>query len=242
MIFLLEALAKYRMTYWFRSAVWVACTCTVCSAGAMQAHSTLPPTSHHGSTLPVVGAPAAAVTQRADPSVVKAQAPNSSSKTSERPAKVILKNGLLTVESNNSDLGQILREIAAISGMTVEGSIRSVRVFGNYGPGDSRDVLTDLLRGLGYNFMMVGVTHDGTPRELDLTLQSGGSALIPYPPPTSTASQPQQNPVVTMPDEDAPGPGAILHVPPAGPDNPQDRVQQNLQRLRDMHNPQRPPQ
>ena len=242
MKFLLEALAQYRMTYWFRSAVWVACTCTVCSAAAMQADSTSPPTSHQGPTQPVVVAPATSDTRRANSLGVQTQAPGSSSNASERPAKINLKNGLLTVESNNSDLGQILKEITAISGMTVEGAIRSVRVFGNYGPGDSREVLTDLLRGLGYNFMMVGITHDGTPRELDLTPQSGGSGPIPSPPSTSAAAQPQQNPVITTPDDEAPGPGAILHVPPAGPDNPQDRVQQNLQRLRDMHTPQRPQQ
>lgn len=242
MNYLLEALAKYRMTHRFRSAIWLACTCTVCSASAMQADGTSPTTSHHAPTQPVVGAPTATVVQQADPPGVKAQASISSTNANERPAKVILRKGLLTVESNNSDLGKILNKISAISGMTVDGSIRSVRVFGNYGPGDSRDVLTDLLRGLGYNFVMIGVTSDGAPKELDLTVQSGGSAPIPSPHPTSTASQPQQNPIVTMPDEDPPGPGAILHVPPAGPDNPQDRVQQNLQRLRDMHNPPRPPQ
>ncbi len=235
MSFLVEVLAKFRMTPWFRGAVWAACTCTVCSAGAMQAGSSSSPTSHPSPAQAVVRATATAGTQRKDTLGVT---PNPSVNASERPAKVILKNGLLTVESNNSDLGQILKEIASISGMTVEGSIRSVHVFGMYGPGDTRDVLTDLLRGLGYNFMMVGATRDGTPRELDLTPQSGGSAPAPSPPSTSTASQPQQ----TMPDEDAPGPGAILHVPPAGPDDPQDRVRQNLQRLRDMRNPQRAPQ
>ena len=82
-----------------------------------------------------------------------------------RPAKVTLTNGTLTVEANNSDLSQILKKVADDSGMVIEGSIKSIRVYGVYGPLNPFDVLTTLLTGSGYNFTMFGVTHQGAPRE-----------------------------------------------------------------------------
>ena len=154
----------------------------------------------------------------------------------ERPAEVHLKGGLLTVAADNSDLTQILAAIANVSGMVIDGSVGDVRVFGTYGPGNSRDVLTKLLRGLGYNFIMVGATPEGTPRTLQLTLQrasappSSGPAVSTQTPPRETHAE----------DQEQPGPGAILHVPPAPPEDTQDRMRQTLQRLQQMHDQQKP--
>ncbi len=234
-----DILAKYRATFCFRSAAWIACISTVCCAGAMQANGTSPRASHHH-TSPGHKDRAASSTQRANPQSAKtplSPSPNASA----QPATVTLKNGLLTVDANNSDLGQILKDVADISGMTVDGSLGSIRVFGVYGPGNSRDVLTDLLTGLGYNFMMVGVTQQGPPQKLELTLRSAGSTPVPSPLPTAAASDQHENPAANPSDQEPPGPGAVMTVPPE-PQNQQDRVQQNLQRLQQMHMPQRPPQ
>jgi hypothetical protein len=97
-----------------------------------------------------------------------------------RPAAISLRDGKLTVEANNSDLTQILQNLADISGMTIEGLNQGPRVFGIYGPGNSRDVLTALLVGSGYNFIMVGGEASGTPRKLLLTAQKG-AAFNPAP-------------------------------------------------------------
>lgn len=150
-----------------------------------------------------------------------------------QPALVTLKQGVLQVQADDSDLHQILREIADRGGMTIDGSVPSVRVYGKYGPGNSRDVLTDLLTGLGYNFMMVGTTQRGVPQKLLLTDR------INRPSAPAVAALPAPAPAAA--EADAPGPGAIVNVPPAGPDDPQERAQQNLQRLQQMHDQQTKP-
>jgi hypothetical protein len=100
-----------------------------------------------------------------------------------QPAKISLVAGRLTVEANNSSLSEILHQVSQLSGMTVDG-LQSVansnqRVFGIYGPGAARDVLSDLLHGTDYNIMMIGETASGTPRQLTLTARIGGG--IPNP-------------------------------------------------------------
>lgn len=149
-----------------------------------------------------------------------------------KPASVSLQKGILQVQADGSDLHQILREIADRGGMTIDGMVPSVRVYGRYGPANSRDVLTDLLTGLGYNFMMVGTTQSGVPQKLLLTDRSNQptspAAAAPAPAASSSA----------VAEDDPPGPGAIVNVPPAGPDDPQTRAQQNLQRLQQMHDQQ----
>ena len=151
------------------------------------------------------------------------------------PSTVTLKNEALTIEANNSDLNRILKKVAELSGMTINGSISSTPVFGIYGPGNPREVLTDLLTGSGYNFIMVGSTHQGAPRELLLTLQNGGSTPASASTPTVTAFSRRDNPEANQSDEEPPGPGAIIDAPPEPPQDPQERTQQNLQRLQQMH-------
>lgn len=159
----------------------------------------------------------------------------SMSPTSEpsKPAIVVFKNGNLTIEANNSDLKQILSNIADISGMKINGTLESTPVYGVYGPQNPGDVLTELLADSGYNVLMVGRTQDGAPRELVLTRRNGAASL----PGTSRVSD-TESPVdseLHAPDPYLPGPGAIVNVPPAPPQNTEERVQKTLQRLTRMH-------
>lgn len=99
------------------------------------------------------------------------------------PAKVSLASGKLSVEANNSSLSQILRQIAKAGGMRIDGlqtgGNADPRVFGSYGPGAPRDVLSDLLNGTSYNVLMMGNTAAGIPREMALSLR--GAAGVPNP-------------------------------------------------------------
>jgi hypothetical protein len=84
----------------------------------------------------------------------------------------------LRIEAANSSLRQILKDVAAATGAKVSGLDADERVFGNFGPGPTHDVLSQLLHGSGYNILMTGDQGQGTPREILLTsLHSGGSAL-----------------------------------------------------------------
>ena len=76
--------------------------------------------------------------------------------------------------------------------MTVDGFQQDQRVFGVYGPGNPTDILSSLLQDAGYNFLLVGSTEQGTPREIVLTARSGGGA-------TSGPAQPASE---DQPDED----------------------------------------
>jgi len=161
------------------------------------------------------------------------------------PAAVNLQDGKLTVESNNSDLAQILQDVAHISGMTIHGLNGGPRVFGIYGPANSRDVLTALLVGSGYNFMMVGGAGNGAPHELLLTPQTrnapGLNSANPSPVPSPVSDESEQPEAETSPNASNPlGPGALPPSPSRNDLDDDTRVQKTLQRL--QHQQEQPQQ
>lgn len=88
-----------------------------------------------------------------------------------------LASGKLSVQADNSSLSEILHQVSQAGGMKIEGlqvSGSDQRIFGSYGPGAPRDVLSELLDGSGYNVMMLGQTPAGVPRELALTRRTAG--------------------------------------------------------------------
>jgi hypothetical protein len=166
--------------------------------------------------------------------------------TATHAAKLTFKDGKLTIESNNSDLSQNLQDVAHISGMTINGLNGGPRVFGIYGPGNSREVLTALLIGSGYNFMMVGGASNGTPRELLLTPQTRNApALNPVNPAPAEADESGD---AALPDSErnpSPsimfGPGALAPAPSRNDLDDDTRVQKTLQRLQhQQEQPQQP--
>jgi hypothetical protein len=97
------------------------------------------------------------------------------------PARITLANGQLTVDARNSGLNQILQDIASLTGMSITGLAGGKPIFGVYGPGDPRSVVTSLLQSSGNNFLLVG--PPGLPRQLVLTPQTP-------PPPAPAQSKP----------------------------------------------------
>ena len=92
----------------------------------------------------------------------------------------------LKVEASNSSLQAVLREISTVTGARIEGFSRDQRIFGTYGPGPAREVLSRLLDGSGYNVLMVGGTGDAPPRQV---LLSTAGAAGPQPPPSAQSQQ-----------------------------------------------------
>lgn len=168
------------------------------------------------------------------PERVQAQPPpvSAPAKSPAEPAAVTLSNGKLTVKAQDSDLAAILRQIAQNSGMNIEGLGKTTRVFGDYGPGNPRDILTDLLSGSDYNFVMVGGSANSAPSKLVLSEKSGGplphAIAGPAAPDDSDSDDADQEPL---------GPGAIPHPSPQLTDDTdtETRTQRNLQRLQQMH-------
>ena len=117
----------------------------------------------------------------------------------------------LSIDAKNSSLQQILNDIAAQAGVKIEGMEKDERVFGVYGPGQPRDVLSQLLEGTDYNVLMVGAGERGAPQQIVLSTKPAGGpqpnapvpqgemyeppAPPPYePPPTTPQQQPQVPP------------------------------------------------
>ncbi|MGA9071730.1 MAG: hypothetical protein WB424_15810 [Terracidiphilus sp.] len=82
----------------------------------------------------------------------------------------------LRIEAANSSLEQILTDVSAATGAKVEGLDADQRVFGAFGPGPARDVLSQLLHGSGYNVVMIGDQGQGTPRKIILSSPHPGGA------------------------------------------------------------------
>jgi hypothetical protein len=116
------------------------------------------------------------------------------------PATVTANNNELTVRAHNSSLAQILHQVSSATGMKLDGLGNDERVFGSFGPGAPREVLTALLDGTTYNVMMVGDLPNGAPRELLLTSRGGSGAPPAAANATASANQNQTHP----PEEDNP--------------------------------------
>jgi hypothetical protein len=66
-------------------------------------------------------------------------------------------NSQLTIVARNSTLGDILREVHARTGASVEMPSNSTeRVVGLFGPGQPRDVLASLLNGSHFDYVLLG--------------------------------------------------------------------------------------
>jgi len=69
-----------------------------------------------------------------------------------------------------------MKDVSTATGAQVEGLDTDQRVFGAFGPGPARDVLSQLLHGSGYNVLMIGDQGQGTPRRIVLSSPHPGSA------------------------------------------------------------------
>ncbi len=78
------------------------------------------------------------------------------------PPQVSYQNGLLTIVAPNSTLGDILNAVRSHTGAAVDipPADTSERVIGQLGPGPARDVLTQLLNGSSFNYVMTSPGND----------------------------------------------------------------------------------
>jgi hypothetical protein len=127
------------------------------------------------------------------------------------PATVVWDSHGLRIAANNSSLDQILHEVATETGGTVDGLSQDERIFGDYGPGPARDVLSQILDGSGYNMIMIGDLGQGAPRQILL------SSRTPADPKSAAARGNSNQPAEA---EEPPEP-----EPPPEPEQPQPQPQ-----------------
>ncbi|MGA9642756.1 MAG: hypothetical protein WBQ72_15275 [Terriglobales bacterium] len=76
--------------------------------------------------------------------------------------KITYQNGLLTINAQNSTLGEILRQVRSVTGASIDipPGGGNERVVTQLGPGAPRDVLAILLNGSSFNYVMLGSMAD----------------------------------------------------------------------------------
>lgn len=126
------------------------------------------------------------------------------------PAEVSWDSKGLRIHATNSSLEQILGDVSTATGTKVVGLAHDERVFGVYGPGAARDVLSQLLQGSGYNIVMVGGAAGGAPLQILLTARSGSTAR-------AGAAMAQNNSISSEEDSE---PEPETPQPPPVPANP----------------------
>ena len=184
---------------------------------------------------PPVAAPAAPVALAPITPLVPAT-PNWPAFNQAAQAAVLWDSHGLSINAANSSLQQILKDVSMATGTTVEGLTTDQRVFGNFGPGQARDVLSQLLQGSGYNVLMIGDQGQGVPRQLLLSARQGGggqpaSAGRPSQPSSEEedADEPAANQPAASPEPGPPSrPGFTPGYPQAGPPGAPVRTPQEL--------------
>ena len=136
----------------------------------------------------------------------------------------------LSIAANNSSLQQVIAAVSAQIHVPVTGLQGDQRLFGNYGPGTPRQVLTELLDGSGYDLLIVGGSVTGIPQRVELSRQ-GNSSI-------QAADRPSYNPPSTQPMNPAQQQLSQPGQPPQSPTGPpmpgmtpQQLLQQRMQMM-----------
>ena len=131
------------------------------------------------------------------------------------PASVVWDANGLRINASNSSLQQILSEVSTETGTKVEGMGADQRVYGDYGPGKARDVLSQLLQGSGYNVLLAGDIGQGAPRAKSCSVRAK-AALRSAP---TGMNRPQQDPDEDVPEqpEEQPPSRPLRRRNPRGP-------------------------
>ncbi len=158
------------------------------------------------------------------------------------PASVVLDSTGLRIDASNSSLQAILKEVSTETGVKVEGLSGDERIYGVYGPGRPRDVLTQLLNGSAYNVLMIGDQGQGSPRELVLTARQTGPAQPAVRNNTNNEEDDVEEPPAVVEPPAQPNPPQPTRPPgaptPGPPRTPQQIMQEMQQRQQQVNPPQ----
>jgi hypothetical protein len=152
------------------------------------------------------------------PETVPPPAPLTPEQMPPSPPEVTYQNGLLTIVATNSTLSDILHSVATRTGATVDAPphLTGERVAAHIGPGTPRAVLSDLLTGPRFDYILVGA--DGDPNGVHSIIltpsQSSSSGAAAMAQPVRPVVAPQED---TDTEEDV---GVYQPLPP-GTESPE---------------------
>jgi hypothetical protein len=96
------------------------------------------------------------------------------------PPQVTFENNQLTIVSPNSTLADILRAVRKQTGAEIDVPAAPERVVTRLGPGPAREVLSDLLNGSRFNYVLLGSPSDQTAlTRVVLVPKIGGPEITP---------------------------------------------------------------
>ena len=110
---------------------------------------------------------------------------------------VQFQNGKLTIRAEKASLAEVLSEVRNRTGaeITIPPGAEQDQVIANFGPGAPRDVLTALLNGSRFNFILVGSERDTTQlKSVILTARGEGVSQPAIQIPSSPVAQPDAEP------------------------------------------------
>jgi hypothetical protein len=128
-----------------------------------------------------------------------------------QPAHVTWDSHGLKIEASNSSLDQILHEVSLDTGVKVEGFSKDQRIFGTYGPGPAREVLSRLLDGSGYNVLMLGGVGNAPPTRIVLSTEGPSGPQPPH------SAQDEQQAEEDTPEPEEQQPQDLPPPPPPAP-------------------------
>jgi hypothetical protein len=108
--------------------------------------------------------------------------------------EVDFKRGLMSIHADNATLADVLVEVRRQTGAEIQIPLGAdqEQVFSDLGPASARDVMSSLLNGTRFNFVVVGSASDPNAlRSLILTPKSGGVSM---PAESSSAQDPTPQP------------------------------------------------
>jgi len=154
------------------------------------------------------------------PQTLPPPAPLTPEQMAPQPPQVTYNNGLLSIVATNSTLSDILHAVSTRTGATVDApaQLTRERVAARIGPATPREVLSDLLTGPRFDYILVG--SDGDPNSVRSIILSpnqsspSAGAAMAQPPPVRAAMPPQVD--EDEAEEDQPSPPQPA-TPPAQP-------------------------
>ncbi len=113
--------------------------------------------------------------------------------TAATPPRVTFHDGLLSINAENSTLGDVLKAVQSATGASVDSpGFASERVYVNLGPGQPRDILAALLNGSRYDYIMIGSQQQ--PNSVARVMLTTRQTVREQPPSPSAAARPTPRP------------------------------------------------
>lgn len=165
------------------------------------------------------------VAQTALPSTASAEPPKPNWPALAKPNEphVVWDSKGLAIDADNASLEKILEAVSTATGASVEGFDQDRRIFGHFGPGRARDVLMELLAGSGYNVVLSGDQGEGTPRNIELSVEGKAGA------PRDKAARPDADDDDDLDDDQSVQPQQVLPPPPQRiPPQVQEQMQRRI--------------